>query len=293
MATPRGAEHHDLEQQLRDLRAQVRQLTGAALRRPNLGVTEGDFVVQGGGDVLVLDGGRLALIGDGGTIQQVANDGRLIYQLGDLTTLLGEGTTEEGAHLMFTADGDTAANRFEVAVILPGGAYPTGLATLKFVGDAVTLFSPVDVYDTLEASDLSSTGNITAPNLPTTSDAANVNWNAANGNLRVVTSSARYKADVQDAEVDPDAVLQLRPRTWRDRAEVEADPGTESRHVGFIAEEVHDTGLTDLVTYDDEGRPDALRYDRFTVALLELARRQQEQIADLQERVTRLEGSTG
>lgn len=59
MATPRAAEHRDLEQRLRNLEQQVRELTGAALRRRQLNVTEGDFVVSGGGSVVVEDGGSI------------------------------------------------------------------------------------------------------------------------------------------------------------------------------------------------------------------------------------------
>lgn len=53
MATPRGAEHRDLEQRLRNIEAQLRQVTGAALRRKQLSVTEGDFVVSGGGNIII------------------------------------------------------------------------------------------------------------------------------------------------------------------------------------------------------------------------------------------------
>ncbi|MBD8869297.1 hypothetical protein [Nocardioides donggukensis] len=57
MATPRAAQHRDLEQRLRDLESKVRELTGVALRRQQLSVTSGDFVVSGGGAVVVQDGG--------------------------------------------------------------------------------------------------------------------------------------------------------------------------------------------------------------------------------------------
>lgn len=59
MATPRAAEHRDLEQRIRDLEDQVRELTGAALRRSQLRVDSGDFVVSGGGSVYVREGGDL------------------------------------------------------------------------------------------------------------------------------------------------------------------------------------------------------------------------------------------
>jgi hypothetical protein len=72
MATPRGSEHRDLEQRVRDLERHVRELTGAALRRRQLGVDQGDFVVSGGGDVVVQDGGRVRVQDEAGnTIMDV------------------------------------------------------------------------------------------------------------------------------------------------------------------------------------------------------------------------------
>lgn len=130
---------------------------------------------------------------------------------------------------------------------------------------------------------------------PVTSDAANVNFNFSNGRLRIVTSSKRFKQDIEPVAIDPAAVLQLVGKTWRDKAEVEADPDTTSRYVGVIAEDLDDLGLTEFVTYDEEQRPHAVKYDRLFVALLAVARHQEQQqsaqddrIADLEQQVTRL-----
>ena len=116
----------------------------------------------------------------------------------------------------------------------------------------------------------------------TTSAAANMVADGTSGEILRSTSSLRYKQDVADAEVDPAAVLQMRGRTWRDKAEVEQDPGTERRHVGFIAEELDEIGLGQFVVYDEQGRPDAISYDRLSVALLAV-------VKDLAARVEALE----
>src|SRR4051794_4906520 len=88
MATPRAAVHRDLEQRLRDLETQVRKLTSMGLRRDQLGVTSGDFVVSGGGSVIIKDAGDLVTsypsgsdcmsvtdFGDGSTGLLVEKDG--------------------------------------------------------------------------------------------------------------------------------------------------------------------------------------------------------------------------
>lgn len=75
MTTPRGAKHRDLEQRLRDIEAQLRELTAASLRRKQLGVSQGDFVVSGGGNVVVKDGGDLEILDAGGAVVFSALDG--------------------------------------------------------------------------------------------------------------------------------------------------------------------------------------------------------------------------
>jgi hypothetical protein len=58
--------------------------------------------------------------------------------------------------------------------------------------------------------------------------------------------------------------------------------------VGLIAEEV-DQHLQDLVIYDNQGRPDAVKYDRVALYLLEVVKSQQERIAALENRIEALE----
>jgi hypothetical protein len=125
-------------------------------------------------------------------------------------------------------------------------------------------------------------------NLNTTSSAANVRINPLTSELSQVTSSLRYKQDVEDAEVDAEAFLKLRPRTWRDKNAVDKDPETVERHIGFIAEEVDSLGLP-FVDYDDEGRPDSLQYDRFMAGAVAVMQKQADQIDALTARLDALE----
>lgn len=129
-------------------------------------------------------------------------------------------------------------------------------------------------------------------NLPTTSSAANLFLGMVGGVWTVawVTSSRRYKQDIEDVDIDPADVLALRGRTWRDRYEVDVDPDSEKRFVGFIAEELdeHPT-LRQFVDYDDDGQPDAISYDRLSVALVALAKDQEQRIAAQEDRLAKLE----
>lgn len=123
----------------------------------------------------------------------------------------------------------------------------------------------------------------------TTSNAANVYIDPTTGRLSRSTSTSRDKLDIKDATVSADDVRKLRLRTWRDALEVEADPDTPTRYTGLVAEEVDKLAtLKPLVTRDEEGKPNGLAEGRFYVALLALAKDQDQQITDLRATVTAL-----
>jgi hypothetical protein len=106
--------------------------------------------------------------------------------------------------------------------------------------------------------------------------------------MRVI-SSARYKTDIQPlpASYGDDFIMGLRPVTFRDKG-VQHGPN----YLGFLAEDVHELGSHELVSYDDSGRPDALNYDRFivpVVAALQDVIPYKARIARLENRVKELE----
>lgn len=96
----------------------------------------------------------------------------------------------------------------------------------------------------------------------------------ADGTLYHITSSKRYKRDIQDAEFDVASLIKgLRPRTFLDKREYEEngkDTKGLKRHLGLIAEEVATIPvLGDLIVpRDDKGRPNEVRYDRVAIALI-------------------------
>lgn len=147
-----------------------------------------------------------------------------------------------------------------------------------------TVFSTEsDIYGHVDFKhDVEVQGSFTYVNPPTTSAGANVNINTNTKVVREVTSSRRYKQDIEPAVVDMDAFLRLSGSIWRDKAEVEEDPDTDRRHIGFIAEELHDLGLTEYLTYNADGEPEAVQYDRLTVPLLEVVKRQEKRLQVLE-----------
>lgn len=171
---------------------------------------------------------------------------------------------------------------------LPGN-WPNGMFELSS-GSEGRITTPSLLIELLNFDTLAE-GELIISSLPTTGSSANLRLDPTFSTVARSTSSRRYKQDIEDAEVDPADVLALRSRTWRDRREVERDADTDHRIVGFVAEELdeHPT-LKQFVEYDAEGRPDAIQYDRLSVALVELAKDQEQRLADLEQRVAALEG---
>ena len=117
----------------------------------------------------------------------------------------------------------------------------------------------------------------------TTGTAANMVMSSASGILQRSTSSLRYKNSVADATYGLAEVMQLRPVTYKGNNDGDTVFG------GFIAEEVHDIGLSQFVQYDDQNRPDALAYGNMVSLLTKAMQEQQVVIEDLKARISVLE----
>jgi len=87
-------------------------------------------------------------------------------------------------------------------------------------------------------------------------------------------SSIRYKTNIQDLESDPDKILELRPVRFQWKT-------TGQDEIGLIAEEVEGIAK-DLIVYDQEGKADAVKYDKVALYLLSVVKAQQQRIAALE-----------
>lgn len=120
-------------------------------------------------------------------------------------------------------------------------------------------------------------------------------WVRADGGFCRNTSSIKYKENVRDYSIDPEAVLHLQPRIF-DRKPTVDDDGTEQPgvkdEVGLIAEEVEEF-LPEVIIKDEEGETDGIRIDLITLGLIETAKAQAAQIKALEARLSALEGKGG
>lgn len=146
----------------------------------------------------------------------------------------------------------------------------------------------------------------------TYSDAANMHITKY-GTFGRSTSALKYKQDVQPVSTDSyeDALLSIEHKSWVDKAEaksyeeylaweaehryqpipremVETPTAPPARHFGAIADEFHDAGLSQFVTYDENGEVEGLAYDRVGVALLPIVRKQRDRITQLEDQMAAL-----
>jgi len=135
----------------------------------------------------------------------------------------------------------------------------------------------------------------------TTASAANVHMNSA-GQLFRSTSSIRYKKDVETIQDSyADAILNCRPVWYKSTSELD---NPDWGYWGFIAEEVAEVDprlvnwKTEEHTYDEEGGPNStpcdpiaegVQYDRFVPHLVNLIKRQNDRIEQLEARLAALE----
>jgi len=126
----------------------------------------------------------------------------------------------------------------------------------------------------------------------------------ANGQLGADTSSLRFKEQVRDMGDSTDALMKLRPVTFLYKSEY--SDGERTLQYGLIAEEVAKV-YPELVAYDKDGQPYAVRYQYLSTMLLnevqkqyrraeaqvEVIQTQQEKIEQLEQRLSRLERLAG
>lgn len=209
------------------------------------------------------------------------------------------GTTSPSGLAELSVEGGAAAGQGGIVKLIRGSA------TVGWVGsesaltggltDALTLYSPTAHGITIRAAVAGGTIRFYAEGSAriaqisnagysqvawiTTGAAANA-YVADNDIIQRSTSSLRYKKDVVtlDGERAKAIVAALRPITYR------GINNGETRFPGFAAEEVAELEPM-LVTYDKEGRPDYVMYDRIASYLIPVIQEQEARIKTLEARL--------
>jgi septal ring factor EnvC (AmiA/AmiB activator) len=101
-----------------------------------------------------------------------------------------------------------------------------------------------------------------------------------NGQLGTLTSSRRFKDNIQDMGTASSKLFQLRPVTFNYKPQF--DDGSHLLQYGLIAEEVAKV-YPDMVVYDKDGQPYTVRYQVLAPMLLNELQKQNAVVAAQQE----------
>ena len=114
---------------------------------------------------------------------------------------------------------------------------------------------------------------------------------ASSGLVGYTTSSRQFKQDIEDLSIDVSNVLSIVPKKFKYKTDVEQFGSAAEMAYGFIAEDLHEVGLSPFVDYDESGNVFGIDYSRYVVALQAVARYQAAQIELLSARLDALEAS--
>jgi hypothetical protein len=104
------------------------------------------------------------------------------------------------------------------------------------------------------------------------------------GQLGTVSSSARYKDNINDLGDSSEFIYDLRPVVFNYKKH-----SPEDKSVGLIAEEVASINPR-LVVYDEDSRPETVKYQDLPVLLLNELQKLRAYVEQLEERIAELEG---
>jgi hypothetical protein len=277
-----------------DEQARARSLGQSSIGEDGLRIYDkGSLDVEGGGNVNVRDGGKVIAF-DGGQVLTLHPNGKASTWAGSFNDDGEPGygfiVQRPDATDIFNATDRTSGSQVRIGS-LPNPVYHFTVYSQHagLFGDfSVSLISSGVFGVLVEARggpvklDSDTDDVRIVPHGATTVNGANCNLDPATGRVLRSSSSRRYKAHIQPLELDADTVLAMEPVTF-----TAANEEDSSRHVGLIAEQLDECGMGQFVTYDDEG-PEAISYDRLTVALLAVAKNQQTRLESQQQQIDAL-----
>jgi hypothetical protein len=114
-------------------------------------------------------------------------------------------------------------------------------------------------------------------------------WIDLNGTLGNAASSSReVKQQINPTSYEYDKIISIEPKTFKYNEAVEIMGENAPLELGFIAEDLHDAGLTELVYYKEDGSVEGLDYTKFAVITQQIVREQHRMIMELKNEIEQL-----
>jgi len=110
----------------------------------------------------------------------------------------------------------------------------------------------------------------------------------SNGKLGVMSSSARFKEAIKPMDNASEAILQLKPVTFRYKEEIDPDGIPQ---FGLVAEDVEKIN-PDLVARDADGKVNTVRYDAMNAMLLNEFLKEHRAVQELQATATQQQAAS-
>src|SRR5262249_35765116 len=191
-----------------------------------------------------------------------------------LSHTTGDNNTAVGLNALI---GNTTGHN-NIAIGINAGANLTGGDNNIYVGSD----APDDESATMRLGSVQTSTFLAGIVGATVSNSAQVLIDTRTGQLRTISSSIRYKRDIEPMGGHSRGLFHLRPVIFR----YTQDPQGE-RQYGLIAEEVAKV-YPELVTRNAQGQVEAIRYQELTPMLLNELQHQQRQLAELKAQNARL-----
>ena len=103
-----------------------------------------------------------------------------------------------------------------------------------------------------------------------------------------ITSSRKLKKEISDYNIDIEKLFLLQPKKFKYKNQARLASKNREWDYGYIAEEALALGVEEIVGYDEKGEVDSINYGLLSVFVLEIVKKQQNDIELLKQEIERL-----
>src|SRR5690625_4014394 len=105
---------------------------------------------------------------------------------------------------------------------------------------------------------------------------------ASEARIGLIGSRRELKRDIEPLDITVKELSTLNPVRYKDKNEYKVKGEESPYYLGFIAEEVAESDIPELVDFNDERKPMSVNYDRFAIALLNPLLNHEDRITEIE-----------